>query len=65
MGHINILAGTRDEARAKLGQLDPSGLASLRKTDAAASAAGLGDGGGAGPKVWVGGGKHPTKRVTR
>ena len=54
VGHINLLAGSREEARAKLGQLDPEGLASLRKTSAAAAAAGLsGSSGSSGPKVGI------------
>ncbi|GAX78141.1 hypothetical protein CEUSTIGMA_g5583.t1 [Chlamydomonas eustigma] len=39
VGHINILGKSREEARAKLELLDPSGLGSLRKTVAAAAAA--------------------------
>ena len=53
VGHINLLASSREEARAKLGQLDPAGLASLRKTTVAAAAAGLGGGAAGGPKVGI------------
>lgn len=41
VGHINILAGSREGARSKLGQLDPSGLTALRSSAAEAAAAGL------------------------
>ena len=51
VGHINLLAGSRKEARAKLGQLDPAGLASLQKTTTAAAAAGLGRVSGGGPPL--------------
>ncbi|GLC43896.1 hypothetical protein PLESTB_000920700 [Pleodorina starrii] len=39
VGHINILAPSREEARAKLGSLDPSGLAALQRSSAALAAA--------------------------
>ncbi|KXZ55857.1 hypothetical protein GPECTOR_2g1408 [Gonium pectorale] len=39
VGHINIVAGTRAEARARLGALDPSALASLQRTGGVAAAA--------------------------
>eukprot|EP00195_Chlamydomonas_chlamydogama_P017140 CAMPEP_0202897624 /NCGR_PEP_ID=MMETSP1392-20130828/6334_1 /ASSEMBLY_ACC=CAM_ASM_000868 /TAXON_ID=225041 /ORGANISM="Chlamydomonas chlamydogama, Strain SAG 11-48b" /LENGTH=613 /DNA_ID=CAMNT_0049583309 /DNA_START=147 /DNA_END=1988 /DNA_ORIENTATION=+ len=50
VGHINISAATREEARAKLGRLDPAALASLRKSAAAAAAAGLAPAGTSGPR---------------
>ena len=53
VGHINILGSTREEARAKLGRLDPLGLASLRKTDVAASAAGMSSSGSNKPRVGI------------
>ncbi|EFJ50970.1 hypothetical protein VOLCADRAFT_88132 [Volvox carteri f. nagariensis] len=39
VGHINILATTREVARARLGRLDPGALAALQRTSAAAAAA--------------------------
>ncbi|PNW74944.1 hypothetical protein CHLRE_12g503300v5 [Chlamydomonas reinhardtii] len=48
VGHINIVANTREEARAKLGQLDAGGLAALQKTDAAYRAAAAAAGASAG-----------------
>ncbi|KAG2451476.1 hypothetical protein HYH02_004074 [Chlamydomonas schloesseri] len=48
VGHINIVANTREEARAKLAQLDAGGLASLQKTDAAYRVAAAAAGGAAG-----------------
>lgn len=49
------MASSREEARSRLGQLDPSGLEALRKSGAAAAAAGLGAGGqgGSQPKVGI------------
>ncbi len=53
---MNILANTREEARAKLGSLDPSGLAALRASStalAAASAASASSGSGGKPLVGI------------
>lgn len=41
IGHINIVAGSREEGRRKLAALDPAGAESLRKTDEAARRAGV------------------------
>lgn len=56
VGHVNILANTREEARAKLGSLDPSGLAALRASStalAAASAASASSGSSGKPLVGI------------
>ncbi|KAG2445813.1 hypothetical protein HXX76_000417 [Chlamydomonas incerta] len=57
VGHINIVANTREEARAKLAQLDAGGLAALQKTDAAyrvaAAAAGASAGDSGKPLVGI------------
>ncbi|GFR46871.1 hypothetical protein Agub_g8512 [Astrephomene gubernaculifera] len=41
VGHINILATSRREARERLGRLDPAAAAALQRTSQAAAAAGL------------------------
>eukprot|EP00878_Enallax_costatus_P018872 GHUV01019895.1.p1 GENE.GHUV01019895.1~~GHUV01019895.1.p1 ORF type:complete len:545 (+),score=113.92 GHUV01019895.1:191-1825(+) len=41
IGHINIVAGSREEGRRKLAALDPAAAESLRKTDEAARRAGI------------------------
>ncbi|KAG2498284.1 hypothetical protein HYH03_003545 [Edaphochlamys debaryana] len=56
VGHINIIAESREEARAKLGQLDPTGLASLKKTSDAYQALAAVPGS---PLAGGGGGKAP------
>lgn len=58
VGHINICANTREEARAKLALIDPSAAASLRKSDSALAAT-LGGGAERKPQVrafqgWLG-----------
>jgi phosphoribosylaminoimidazole carboxylase len=59
IGHINIVAGSREEGRQKLAVLDPAAADSLRKSDEAARRAGVvtaatgssGGSGGSGAKV--------------
>ncbi|GLI58850.1 hypothetical protein VaNZ11_000616 [Volvox africanus] len=56
VGHVNILASSREEARAKLGALDPAGLAALQRSSAAyaaVSAASATDASGGRPLVGI------------